>query len=265
MIHPFSIVSKKAKIGVNVTIGPFCTIGDEVEIGDNVTLKSHISIDGVTKIGEGCTVFPFVSISMPQDLKYKGERSEVVIGKNNVIREYVTIQHGTEAGGMVTQIGDNCLLMVGVHIAHDCKIGNNVIFANLATLAGHVEVGDFVVFGGLSAAHQFVRIGDHAMIGGCSAVERDVAPFATVTSERAGVSGINFVGLKRRGLDRQEITSLQKAFQIIFFEDSPLSESVEKVKRQFKHNPHIDQLIKFITSDSKRSLTMRAKSGSEAV
>lgn len=259
-ISDLSVISKKASIGNNVSIGPFCVIGDDVILEDNVSLQSHVVITGKTRVGAGTAIFPYASIGQdPQDLKFKGEDAEVIIGKNNVIREYVTIQKGTESGGMKTVIGDNNLLMVGTHIAHDCLVGNNVIFANVATLAGHVVIEDHVVIGGLSAVHQYVRIGEHAMIGGCTAVIRDVVPFATVTSERSGISGINLLGLKRRGFQREDITQLQKAFDEIFFENNTdLKTALEKVKSQ-NNSETVSILIKFLESESKRSFTMSAR------
>src|ERR1700739_1226866 len=177
-IHPTAIVAPGAMLAEDVVIGPYCVVGDNAVLGPRVTLRSHVVVDGRTTIGEGTRVFPFASIGLePQDLKYRGERSELVIGRNNTIREYVTMNPGTEGGGMVTRIGDDCLFMVGAHVAHDCQIGDHVIMANNATLGGHVTLGDYVVIGGLSAVHQFVRIGAHAMIGGMSGVENDVIPF----------------------------------------------------------------------------------------
>jgi UDP-N-acetylglucosamine acyltransferase len=259
-IHNLAVVSSKAKIGNNVKIGPFCVIGDNVELADNVELQSHVVIQGKTKIGKNTKIYPFASIGQtPQDLKYKGEDSEVIIGENNVIREYVTIQLGTESGGMKTIIGNNSLFMVGVHIAHDCIVADNVIFANVATVGGHAQIGNNVVLGGLCAVHQFVRIGDHAMIGGCTAVIRDVAPFATVTGERSGVDGMNILGLKRRGYDKQEILDLQKAFNKIFFHnDGDMKSSIEFVKNNY-NSPLISQLIEFMESESKRSFTTSLK------
>lgn len=256
-IHPSSVIEKGAVIGKNVKIGPFCLIGGNVVLGDNVQLHSHICVEGRTKIGENTRVFPFASIGhVPQDLKYKGEESTVQIGKNNTIREYVTIQPGTEGGAMTTIVGDNNLLMAGVHIAHDCIIGNNCIFANLATLAGHVVVGDYTVIGGLAAIHQNVRIGQSAMIGGLSPVARDVAPFATINAERASVEGMNILGLKRRGYDKEDIITLQKAFKKIFFDnEGNITEAIEFANNEHGANPLVRQLIDFLKTESLRSFT----------
>src|SRR3989440_11723229 len=177
-IHPTAIVAPGATLAEDVSIGPYCVIGEEVVLGAGVKLIAHVVVDGRTTIGEGTRLFPFASIGLePQDLKYRGENSELVIGRNNTVREYVTMNPGTEGGGMVTRIGDGCLFMVGAHVAHDCQIGNHVVMANNATLGGHVVIEDYAVLGGLCAVHQYVRIGRHAMIGGVSGVERDVIPY----------------------------------------------------------------------------------------
>ena len=176
-IHPTAIVEEGAKLGTGVRIGPYCTIGPDVELGEGVALVSHVVLAGRTRIGPNTRIYPFASIGHPpQDLKYKGEASSLEIGSNNIIREYVTMSPGTEGGGMVTRVANNCLFMVGAHVAHDCQIGHHVIMANNATLAGHVDVGDYAILGGLAAVHQFVRIGRHAMIGGMSGVEHDIIP-----------------------------------------------------------------------------------------
>ncbi len=257
-IHPSSIISKEATLGKNVKIGPFCIIGPKVKIGDNVVIHSHIVIEGKTTIGNNNIIFPFASIGhAPQDLKFQNEDSEVIIGDNNVIREYVTIQPGTIGDRMKTIVGNNGLFMVGTHIAHDCIVGNNVICANMATLAGHVSVGDFTVLGGLSAVHQHVRIGEHVMVGGLTAVLRDVAPFAMVSSDRAEISGMNLVGLKRRGFEKGDILTLQKAFNKIFFEEkSNISEALSEVKQEYGENILVGQLIEFMEQESKRSYTI---------
>lgn len=218
-IHPTAIISKTAKLGLDVEIGAYSIIGDEVKIGDGTIIKSHVVIEGDTVIGKNNVIFPFASIGLvPQDLKFKGEKSKVIIGDNNTIREHVTIHLGTQDGAMVTTIGNGCLLMVGVHIAHDCVVGNNVILANNATLAGHVSLGDNVVIGGLSALHQFVRVGQGAMIGGMSGVESDVIPYGLVMGERASLAGLNLVGMKRHGISRDEIHALRNFFKQLFEE-----------------------------------------------
>ena len=205
MFHKSSVIDKKTKIGKNVKIGPFCVIGKDVKIGNNCIIHNHVSITGNVLIDDNTEIFPFVSIgSIPQDLKYNGEKTSIKIGKNCKIREYVTINLGTNGGGGVTSIGNSCLLMIGTHIAHDCEIGNNVIFANHSTLAGHVKIFDNVVVGALSAIHQFSRIGEGAMIGGMSGVTADVIPFGTVVGNRAKLSGLNVLGLKRRNVQKKK-------------------------------------------------------------
>ena len=194
MIHNSSIIDKKAKVSKTVKIGPFCYVGPEVELSDNVELVSNVHIEGNTKIGKGTKIFPFASIgTQPQELKIKNEKNSLVIGEQNIIREYVTINPGTEGGGFKTEIGNSCLFMISSHIAHDCKIGNNVIMVNNASLAGHVILEDYAIMGALSGAHQFCRIGKNSMIGGLSGVDSDVIPYGTVIGNRAYLSGLNIV------------------------------------------------------------------------
>ena len=256
MIHKTAIVSDKAQIAKNVEIGPFCVIGDNVKIDEGTILKSHVVIDGNTKIGKNNIIFPFATVGLvPQDLKFAGEQSQLIIGDNNTIREHVTIHLGTKDGGMVTKIGNNCLLMVGVHIAHDCLIGNNVILANNATLAGHVQVGNNVVIGGLSAVHQFVRIGGGAMIGGMSGVENDVIPFGLVMGERAHLAGINLVGMKRQNISRDEIHALRNFYKQLFENDGDVNflNRVNEISQDFSQNSIIKEVINFINSETSRS------------
>lgn len=253
--HPTAIISPSAAIGQGVKIGPFCLVGPKVTIDNNVELKSHVVIEGITTIGEGTIIYPFASIGHnPQDLKYHGESSEVIIGKNNIIREYVTIQPGTSAGCMVTRVGNNCLLMVGAHIAHDCKVGNNVIFANYATLAGHVAVGDYAILGGLSAVLQRVRIGAYSIVGGVSAVVRDVIPFGLVNADRAHLEGLNLVGMNRKGFDKKESLSASKAVEEIFSgADGIFEERLEKVSKKYSDNTILQQIIAFLKQDKTRA------------
>lgn len=254
-IHPTAIVEDGAQLGSNVSVGPFCVIGSEVVLGDNIKVVSHSSIVGKTTVGEGTQIFPFSSLGhQPQDLKYHGEPSTLVIGKNNMIREHVTMNPGTEGGGMQTTVGDNCLFMVGSHVAHDCHVGNNVILANNATLAGHVTVEDFVIIGGLSAVRQFVRIGAHAMIGGMSGIENDVIPYGQAVGERAGLVGLNLIGLKRRGFERQEIHSLRSAYRLLFSPEGTLAERVEDAKERFADNDAVMEVIEFISGDEVKAI-----------
>ncbi len=257
-IHPTALIDSKAQLGKNVTIGPFCCVGSDVVLGDGVTLVSHVTIAGRTQVGAETIFYPFASIGhLPQDLKYHGEPSELIIGEKNKIREYVTLQPGTTSGGMVTKIGDNNLFMVASHVAHDCQIGNHVIMANGATLGGHVHIEDYAIIGGLSAVHQFVRIGTHAIIGGMSGVEHDVIPYGNVKGERARLSGLNLVGLKRRGFSSATIQALRGAYQELFETASdPLANRVEAAAEKYAQNGDVMQLIDFIKSESSRPLCL---------
>jgi len=205
-----------------------------------------IVVEGRTEIGAGTEIFPFASIGhAPQDLKFHGEESRLIIGKNNKIREHVTMNPGTEFGGLETRVGDNCLFMMSCHIAHDCMIGNNVIMANNATLGGHVMVGDFAFIGGLAAVHQFIRIGTHAVIGGMSGVENDVIPFGRVKGERAFLAGLNLIGLERRGFDKDGIRVLQKAYNQLFADDGTMEERLAQVEKDFVDQPHVLEMVQF--------------------
>ena len=206
-IHPTAVIEDGAELGANVEVGPYSIVGAEVSLGDGVRLHSHVVVGGQTTIGPGTEIFPFASIGLaPQDLKYAGEKSTLTIGARVRIREHVTMNPGTEGGGLITSVGDDCLFMVGSHVAHDCIVGNNVILANNATIAGHVQVGDFAILGGLSAVHQFVRIGAHSMIGGMSGIEQDLIPYGSAMGERARLRGLNLVGIKRRDYSRTKFT-----------------------------------------------------------
>lgn len=253
-IHPSAIISSSALIGSNVKIGPFCLVGPDVTLSDNVELKSHVVVEGLTKIGQNTVIYPFASIGQPpQILKYGGEKSQVIIGQDNMIREYVTIQAGSTGGGMVTSIANGCLFMVGAHVGHDCKIGNKVILANYVSLAGHVEIGDYATIGGLAAIHQYVRIGAYSMIGGVSAVVRDVIPFGLATNDRATLEGVNLVGMKRHGFSKQENLEAVKAVEEIFSTDGIFAQKVERVAAKYKGNKIVEQIIVFLKQDSSRS------------
>lgn len=254
-IHPTAVIEAGAKIDASVRIGAFSVIGANVKLAANVIIHNHVNIAGDTEIDEGCEIFPFASIgTAPQDLKYAGEPTKLKIGKNNKIREHVTINLGTVQGGGITIVGDNCLFMVGSHIAHDCIVGNSVILANNATLAGHVQVGDFAIIGGLSAVHQFVRIGKHAMIGGMSGIEADVIPYGNAFGERASLQGLNLVGLKRRGFEKEQIHALRSSFKKIFEGDGNFSERVAAAKADFSNNTAAAEIIEFLESDSSRAI-----------
>jgi UDP-N-acetylglucosamine acyltransferase len=254
-IHPTAIVEPGAKLGGEVTVGPYCVVGAEVTLGEGVTLVAHVVVGGRTEVGAGTRIFPFASIGLaPQDLKYRGEPSQLVIGRDNTIREYVTMNPGTEGGGMVTRVGDGCLFMAGAHVAHDCTIGNGVIMANNATMAGHVKIGDEAVLGGLCAVHQFVRIGTLAMVGGLAGVEFDVIPYGSVIGNRAWLAGLNLVGLKRRGVPREEIHALRRAYQELFAAEGTMAERVARVAEQYRDSPWVGEVVAFMRAASSRGI-----------
>tara|TARA_Y100000590_G_scaffold407655_1_gene498096 strand:+ start:868 stop:1653 length:786 start_codon:yes stop_codon:yes gene_type:complete len=254
MIHNTSVIDKKAKISKEVKIGPFCYVGPKVKIEDGVELISNIHIEGDTRIGKGTKIFPFASIgTMPQDLKYKGESNSLEIGENNIIREYVTINPGTKGGGGKTVIGNNCLLMISSHVAHDCHIGNDVVIANNVPLGGHVTIEDSVVIGGNSAVQQFTRIGRLAMIGGMTGVLKDVIPFGLSFGNRNYLRGINLIGLKRKKYDNKKIMELDSAFKKIFSSKN-LHANLSKINGEYKENNLVKEVIKFIEKDKKRPI-----------
>ena len=254
MINNSSVIDKKAKVSKKVKVGPFCYVGPNVELKDNVHLVSNVHIEGETTIGEGTKIFPFASIgTQPQDLKFKGEKSKLVIGKNNIIREYVTINPGTEGGGFKTIIGNDCLFMISSHIAHDCIIGNKVIIANNVPLGGHVTIEDSVVIGGNSAVQQFTRIGRLAMIGGMTGVLKDVIPFGLSIGNRNHLQGLNLIGLRRHNYDNQKIIGLNKAYKEIFASKN-LHQNLSKINGEFKDNELVGEVIKFIEKDKKRPI-----------
>lgn len=254
MIHNSSVIDGKAKIGKNVKIGPFCYIGPKVQISDDVEINSNVHIEGNTKIGKGTKIFPFASLgTQPQDLKYKGENNSLEIGEKNIIREYVTINPGTEGGGGKTVIGNNCLFMISSHVAHDCKVGNDVVIANNVPLGGHVTIEDSVVIGGNSAVQQFTRIGRLAMIGGMTGVLKDVIPFGLSFGNRNYLRGINLIGLKRKKYENKKIMELDTAFKKIFSSKN-LHENLSKINGEYKGNDLVEEVISFITKDKKRPI-----------
>lgn len=256
-IHPTAVVDPGARLGAGVEIGPFCVVGPHVVLGDYVRLISHVAVDGRTTIGDGTTVWPFASLGhAPQDLKYRGEPSELIIGRNNRIRENVTMNTGTEGGGMATRVGDGGLFMVGVHVGHDCIVGDNVIFANNATLGGHVVVGDHAVLGGLSAVHQFVRIGAHAMIGGMSGVEADVIPYGLVKGDRAYLAGLNLVGMQRRGFSREDMHAVRGAFKKLFEGEGDLAGRAAAVAEESGSIAAVADMLRFLADRGSRALTL---------
>lgn len=253
-VHPTALVSPRARIGSGCYIGPYSILGDEVELDDGVRLESHVVIDGRTFIGRETVVFPFVSIGLPaQDLKYNGEPSETRIGRRNMIREFVTIHRGTAGGGMLTQIGDDCLLMAQAHIAHDCILGDGVIMANAATLAGHVVIEDNANVGAYSGVHQFCRVGREAYIGGYSVVVKDALPFALTVGNHARCYGLNTTGMKRRGYSQEVIESLHRAFHLLLSSKLNTSQALQRIDAEIKGSTEVESLVEFIRS-SKRGV-----------
>ena len=254
-IHPMSLVDPAARLGAGVVIGPFCTVGPDVVLGDGVELVSHAAVAGRTTIGARTRIFPFASVGhQPQDLKYSGEPSTLTIGADCTIREGVTINPGTEHGGMVTTIGDRCLFLANSHVGHDCRVGNNVIFTNNVMCAGHVTVGNFVTVGGGTGLHQFIRVGDHAFIGGGAGVMNDVIPFGMVRDNPAHLAGLNLVGLKRRGFSREQIHELRRAYRLLFADEGTLAERVEDVGSDFANHQLIQEILDFISSGGERAI-----------
>lgn len=250
-------VEDGARLADGVEIGPFCTVGADVVLGEGVRLVSHVAIGGHTTIGAGSSVHPFASLgSPPQSFHYKGEPSRLLIGSNCVIREHVTMNVGTAGGHMETVVGDNCMFMVGAHVAHDCIIGANTVFANNATLAGHVTVGENVFIGGLAAVHQFTRIGEGAMIGGLCGVHFDIIPFGLMMEGHPGLRALNYVGLKRRGATPQQRRELQEAYRELFYAAGTLSERAERTAERFAENAFVMRIVDFVRTAGKRRLTV---------
>lgn len=257
IVHPTAIVGAGAQLGSGVKIGPYCIVGDNVVLHENVELVSHVSIDGHTVVGAGTRIFPFASVGHePQDLKYHGEASRLEIGQNCVIRESVTINPGTEVGGMLTKIGNNCLIMASAHVAHDAILGNNVIMANYVGIAGHCQIGDNVTFGGTCVIHQFTRIGAYAFVGAQSMVDGDIIPYGMAIGNRASLTGLNLVGLKRRKFDREAIHRLRAAYRQIFSNEGTLRERVEDAADLFKDDPLVQEVVAFIMAATDRPILM---------
>ena len=255
MIHKTSIISNKAKIHTSVKVGPYCIIDDNVEILEGTELISNIHISGNTKIGKNNKFFPFSSIGhIPQDKKYNGENSKLLIGDNNIIREHVTISPGTQEGGMITSIKNDCLFMVGSHIAHDCNISSNVILVNNATLGGHVFIDENAIIGGNSAVHQFVNIGKYAMIGGMSGVENNIVPYGLYTGIRSNLRGINIIGLKRKGVSKEIINKIYHIFKKIFNHSNDLTSNINDLSSEEKKLNEIKEIIEFIQLNLKRGI-----------
>lgn len=259
-VHPSAIVGDGVQLGEGVRIGPFCVVDGDIEIGDGVELLSHVTVAGRTKIGPGTRIFPFASVGHePQDQKFHGESSTLEIGANCTIREHVTMNPGTEAGGLVTRVGDRCLMMIGAHIAHDCLIGDNCILVNNVTLGGHVEIDDWAIVGGMTAVHQFVKIGKHAMIGGASALGTDVIPYGLARGNLATLDGLNLVGLKRRDFSREEIHTLRRAYRFLFGPEGTMEEKVVDAEKLFAGEKGVAEILEFIRGSSSRGLCTPAR------
>jgi UDP-N-acetylglucosamine acyltransferase len=254
-VHPTAIIEDGAKVGADVRVGPYCVVGGEVALGDGVELLSHVVIAGRTTIGARTRIFPFASIGhQPQDLKYKGEPSTLVVGSDCLIREGVTMNPGTEGGGMQTVVGDRCAFLANSHVGHDCKVGDQVILSNNVMLAGHVTVGPHVIIGGGAAIIQFSRVGAHAFLGGMSGLENDLIPYGMALGNRAHLSGLNIIGLQRRGFSRDDIHNLRRAYRALFADEGTLMERVADVEAEFADHPIVKEIVAFIRVGGKRSL-----------
>lgn len=263
-IHPTAIVEQGAKLGAGVKVGPFSLVGSGVTLGDDVELVSHAVIAGTTTIGARTRIFPFASIGhQPQDLKYQGEPATLAVGEDCIIREGVTMNPGTAGGGSQTIVGNGCAFLANSHVGHDCRVGNNVIFSNNVMLAGHCTVGDFAIVGGGAAVIQFARIGAHAFIGGMSGLENDLIPYGMALGNRAHLSGLNIVGLQRRGFSRTDIHDLRRAYRLLFAAEGTLMERVEDVATEFAGHPIVEEIIAFIREGGRRSLCT-PKNGADA-
>ena len=264
-IHPSAVVEAGAVIGAGVRIGPFCMVGPQVVLGDNVHLVGHVTVLGQTTIGEGTRVFPQAVLGCePQNHAHKGGPSTLEIGRNNTIREGVTMHTGTDTARARTTVGDNCHFLGYSHVAHDCAIGNNVTMTQGAVLGGHCEVGDFAILGGLSAVHQFVRIGHHAFVGGMSGLERDLIPYGMVTGNRARLRGLNVIGMRRSGVSRDDMKALRAAYRMMFDPARPVQENIPLVQAAPGGNAIVDDLLTFMTERGRRQFTMPAVGGRSA-
>ncbi len=254
-VHATSIVEDGAEVGDGTVIGPFCRIGPEVKLGANCKLESHVVVAGDTTIGDEAHIFPFASIGhIPQDLKYHGERSRLTIGDRCKIREGVTMNPGTEGGGLLTSVGDDCAFLANSHVGHDCQVGNSVVFSNNVMLAGHCTVSDFVIIGGGAAVIQFARVGPHAFVGGMSGLENDLIPYGMAMGNRAHLSGLNIIGLQRRGFSREDIHDLRRAYRLLFADEGTLAERMDDVAAEFADHAIVQEIIAFMREPGKRAL-----------
>ncbi|HMN36277.1 MAG TPA: acyl-ACP--UDP-N-acetylglucosamine O-acyltransferase [Hyphomicrobium sp.] len=254
-IHPTAIVEPGARLEAGVKVGPFCIVGSQASLGEGVELVSHVAVAGTTSIGARTRIFPFASIGhQPQDLKYRGEPCTLSVGADCIIREGVTMNPGTEGGGSQTVVGDRCAFLANSHVGHDCHVGNNVIFSNNVMLAGHCQVGDFAIIGGGAAVIQFARVGPHAFVGGMSGLENDLIPYGMALGNRAYLSGLNIVGLQRRGFSRSDIHDLRRAYRLLFAAEGTLMERLDDVAQEFSTHPIVQEIVAFIRQGGKRSL-----------
>jgi len=257
VIHSSALIERGAAIGAGVSIGPFCHVGPNVVLEDDVSLISHVVVAGATTVGARTKIYPFASIGHPpQDLKYRGEPVRLVIGADCLIREGVTMNPGTAGGGFETIVGARCAFLANSHVAHDCKLGDEVILSNNVMLGGHCRIGDFVIFGGGAAAHQYVRVGAHAFIGGLAGVENDVIPFGIALGNRAALAGLNVIGLKRRGFEREAIHALNRVYRLLFGSEGTLKERVESLSAEFADHAEAMQILDFIREEGDRAICM---------
>jgi UDP-N-acetylglucosamine acyltransferase len=255
LVHPSAVIEDGAKLGEGVRIGPFCLVGAEVVLGEGCELKSHVVVTGRTTVGPRTKIYPFASVGhAPQDLKFAGELSTLEVGAECTIREGVTMNPGTAGGAMKTVVGDRCLFLANSHVAHDCKVGNNVICSNNVMLAGHCTIQDFAILGGGAGVHQFVRIGQHAFIGGLSGIENDVIPYGMAIGNRAHLAGLNIIGLRRRGFTREQIHDIRRAYRLLFADEGTLSERVEDVAAEFATHPFVHEILDFIREGNQRAI-----------
>ncbi|MGO9006582.1 MAG: acyl-ACP--UDP-N-acetylglucosamine O-acyltransferase [Beijerinckiaceae bacterium] len=256
-IHPTAVIEAGAVLGAGVSVGAFCHVGPQVELGDGVELVSHVAVAGHTKVGPRSRLFPFASIGHPpQDLKYRGEVSRLEIGAECLIREGVTINPGTQGGGLLTKIGDRCVFLANSHVGHDCRLGCDIVLSNNVMIAGHVVIGDFARLGGGAAVHQFTRIGAHAFLGGLSGLENDLIPFGLAFGNRARLAGLNLVGLKRHGFSRETIAALRRAYRLLFAAEGTLGERISDAMQEFAAHREVRDILDFLVEGGDRAICM---------